>query len=356
MNKQRKIIHVDMDCFFAAVEIRDNPHLKGRAVAVGGNPEGRGVLTTANYEARKYGVKSAMSSAQALKLCPHLVLTPVNMFKYKNESQKIQTIFNKYASLVQPLSLDEAFLDVSDSEHCGGSATLLAQKIRAEIYQVTRLTASAGIAPNKFLAKIASDWKKPNGQYTIGPKDIELFIPKLQVQKIPGVGKITAQKMHEQNIYTCKDLQNFSIEQLTNKFGSWGCKLFDLSRGIDNRPVSLGGERKSLSIESTYSKDLKTVEECVGKVPKLFERFSERLSRANVSDRIKSLFVKVKFHDFKSTTLETATLNQVSVDSFAKILEEAYFRGNKPVRLIGIGVKLKSKNKPIKSTPQLNLF
>lgn len=351
---QRKIIHVDMDCFFAAVEVRDNPKLKGKPVAVGGSPGGRGVLSTANYEAREFGLRSAMATSQALRLCPQLNLLRGNFSKYKAESQKIRKVFNKYTDKIEPLSLDEAYLDVTHSDECNGSATLLAQKIRQEIFEETGLTASAGIAPNKFLAKVASDWNKPNGQFTVSPNIIDKFVLNLPVEKIPGVGKVTKIKMNSMGIYTCADLQKMSIEHLTHKFGVWGVRLYDVSRGIDHRKVSTSGERKSLSVESTYPEDLQTVNQCVDKVPKLFEEFSHRLERANLKNAIKSLFVKVKFFDFKTTTLESALLKSPSPQNFSMMIEEAFHRQSKPVRLLGLGVKLESKKNKMRST-QLSL-
>lgn len=351
---QKKIIHVDMDCFYAAVEVRDNPKLKGKPVAVGGSPGGRGVLTTANYEAREFGLRSAMATSQALRLCPQVHLVPVNMSKYKTESAKIRKIFYKYTNKVEPLSLDEAYLDVTNNKACEGSATLLAQKIREEIYSETGLTASAGIAPNKFLAKVASDWKKPNGQFTVSPHFIDQFVPRLPVEKIPGVGKVTKIKMNSMGIYHCKDLQVMTIQNLNYKFGSWGLRLYDLSRGIDNREICIDGERKSLSVESTYSVDLESVEQCVDKVPKLYEEFSRRLQRAQVESRIKSLFVKIKFFDFQSTTYEKAKVQSPTPQYFSEMIEHAFSRQNKPVRLLGLGVKLEcQKTKP--KTAQLSL-
>jgi DNA polymerase-4 len=340
---QRKIIHIDQDCFYAAVEIKDNPSLKGKPVAVGGSPEGRGVLTTASYEARKFGVKSAMSTSQALRLCPQLILVPVHFHRYKEESAKIRKIFAQYTDQIQPLSLDEAYLDVTHHE----SATLVAQQIRKQIFNETQLTASAGIAPNKFLAKIASDWRKPNGQFTITPDMIGGFIRVLKVEKIPGVGKVTAKKMHKLNFYTCSDLQKVSIADLNHYFGNWGIRLYDLCRGIDHRPVKTSSKRKSLSVENTFSKDLKNLEECLEKLPKLYEEFYQRLDKAIIKVEIHALVIKIKFHDFTQTTLEISATKEPSEDLYTEMLKNAFNRGNKPVRLIGIGVKLKSeKSKP----------
>lgn len=352
----RKIIHIDMDCFYAAVEIRDNPSLKGKPVAVGGRPEGRGVLTTASYEARKYGIRSAMPTSHAIRLCPDLILIPPHFEKYKTESRKIREIFLSVTDKIEPLSLDEAYLDVSDCRQFEGSATKIAQEIRRQIFDETKLTASAGIAPNKFLAKVASDWKKPNGQFTVSPDKIEEFVRNLSVNKIPGVGKVTAQKMRELGVITCADLQKWSVGQLTNYFGVWGYKLHDMCRGIDKRSVSNDGERKSLSVENTYARDLKTVGECKERVSELFGEFQRRIEKAQVSEKIKSLVVKVKFHDFKQTTLERSESKNPTLQVFCQMIEEAYRRGNKPVRLLGIGVKLVVGEKRQTENSQLGLF
>ncbi len=354
-SKQKKIIHIDQDCFYAAVEIRDNPTLKGLPVAVGGSASGRGVLTTASYEARKFGVRSAMSTSQALRLCPQLVLVPVNFEKYKVASQAIRNVFLKFTDKVQPLSLDEAYLDVSSCTEFNGSATLIAKEIRAQIFKETQLTASAGIAPNKFLAKIASDWNKPNGQFTIRPDMVAEFVKKLTVEKIPGVGKVTAKKMHSLDIKTCLDLQNWSLEDLNFKFGVWGLSLYDLCRGRDDREVKNNGKRKSLSVESTYASDLSSLEDCLDKLPKLYEEFENRLDRAKISDQIQALVVKVKFDDFTQTTFERSDEKTPSLDIYTKMIEQAFVRVGKPVRLLGLGVKLNSK-KIIPKTPQLSLF
>ena len=344
-----------MDCFYASVEIRDNPSLKGKPVAVGGSAEERGVLTTASYEARKFGLRSAMPTSRALKLCPDLVLIPVHFDKYRAESKKVREIFGRFTDKIEPLSLDEAYLDVSESIHFEGVATKMAAEIRRLIFVETGLTASAGIAPNKFLAKVASDWKKPNGQFTVTPQMVPDFVQKLKVEKIPGVGKVTAEKMHQLGLFTCRDLQGCSIEKLSQNFGSWGIKIYDLCRGADEREVSDDGERKSLSVEYTYSKDLQTAQACIEKIPELFEDLSNRLQRNQIKDSIKSLFVKIKFCDFKQTTLEMSQSKVPAVATYSKMIAAAFERGNKPVRLLGIGVRLTAeKTKP--DTAQLSLL
>jgi DNA polymerase IV len=352
---QRKIIHIDMDCFYAAVEERDQPQLRGKPVAVGGFADGRGVLTTANYVARRFGVRSAMPTARALKMCPDLILVPPHFEKYKAESGRIQKIFRQFTSLVEPLSLDEAYLDVSGVEHCDGLATEIAREIRKRIFQETQLTASAGIAPNKFLAKIASDWKKPNGQFTITPDQVDAFVAQLPVEKIPGVGKVTAKKMKDLGLLTCTDLQNKDITWLRAHFGQWGYRLYDLCRGQDERPVSAHRVRKSLSVENTFATDLQTVEECQQALPELLDQLNRRLDRAQVRGRIKGWVVKVKFFDFTQTTLECGGGPELAEVKFKQMLEQAYERGKRPVRLLGLGVRLHHQES-VTDGAQLDLF
>ena len=279
----RKIIHIDMDCFYAAIEERDNPELRGRAVAVGGYHEGRGVITTANNEARKYGVRSALASAVALRRCPHLVLVRPDLKKYAEVSRQIRKIFEHYSEKIEPLSLDEAYLDVSGSTLFQGSASLLAAHIREEIFKKTGLKASAGIAPNKFLAKVASDWNKPDGQFVVTPEEIDEFVARLPVEKIWGVGKVTAKKVHELGAQSCGDLQKFSRKELKGRFGKFGDFLYEICRGVDHREVDSSRERKSLSVERTFTQDIDTPEECLEKAPRLYEEFLHRLFRKKVN-------------------------------------------------------------------------
>jgi DNA polymerase-4 len=343
-----------MDCFYAAVEVKYRPELKGKPLGVGGPANSRSVLTTASYEARKFGVKSAMPSSQAMRLCPDLILVPPNFDLYKKESRAVRAILDRYTDLIQPLSLDEAFLDVTDCGACSGSATLIAREIRGCIQNELGLTASAGIAPNKFLAKIASDWNKPNGQFVIRPQDIEKFMPSLKIEKIHGVGKVTAKKMHELGLFTCADLQKQSLFDLTRWFGSWAQDLKNYASGIDNRPVENNGERKSLTVEETYNKDLQTLKECTDRIGGLYEDWERRISRSNYKDKIRGLVVKLKFHDFKTTTHERATKEWPSPNDFKSLLEKAWERRAEPVRLIGIGVRLASSKKD-EATDQLSL-
>lgn len=341
----RKIIHIDMDCFYAAVEMRENSELKGLPVAVGGKPETRGVVAACNYEARAFGVHSAMPMSQAVKKCPDLIMLPVNMALYRSISVKIQAMFYQYTDLVQPLSLDEAFLDVSDSKDHHGSATLIAQAIRKNIHDEHHLTASAGIAPNKFLAKIASDWRKPNGQFVITPDQVADFVVDLPVKKIFGVGKVTNKKMQALGLHTCADLQKLTQSELYHHFGKFGEQLFHLSRGIDDRPVSVDGTRKSISIEDTFVKDRANLEACLAEIDRLYGMLIPRLAASQKKRTlpIKALYVKLRFDNFKTTTAQTIS-SHPDVFSYQQLITTAWNRGKRPVRLIGLGIQFNDEN------------
>lgn len=265
----RKIIHVDMDCFFAAVEMRDNPALRDIPIAIGGSRERRGVISTANYPARKFGVRSAMPTGMALKLCPHLTLLPGRFDAYKEASNHIREIFSRYTSRIEPLSLDEAYLDVTDSVHCHGSATLIAQEIRQTIFNELQLTASAGVAPVKFLAKIASDMNKPNGQFVITPAEVPAFLQTLPLAKIPGVGKVSAAKLEAMGLRTCGDVQKCDLVTLLKRFGKFGRILWERSQGIDERDVNSERLRKSVGVERTMAEDIHHWSECEAIIERL---------------------------------------------------------------------------------------
>ncbi|NQD92177.1 DNA polymerase IV [Pseudomonas sp. CrR25] len=337
--KQRKIIHLDCDCFYAAIEMRDDPSLARKPLAVGGAADRRGVIATCNYEARAYGVRSAMASGHALKLCPELLIVKPRMEVYKAVSREIQAIFRDYTELIEPLSLDEAYLDVSDSQHFSGSATRIAQEIRRRVSQELHITVSAGVAPNKFLAKIASDWKKPNGLFVITPDQVEAFVAELPVGKLHGVGKVTADKLARQGILSCQDLREWSKLALVREFGSFGERLWGLARGIDERPVQTDSRRQSVSVETTYDQDLPDLLACLEQLPSLLEELATRMARLDASYRPDKPFVKIKFHDFTQTTLEQAGARR-DLDSYRLLLSNAFARGNKPVRLLGVGVRL----------------
>ncbi|MDF2690200.1 MAG: dinB 1 [Gammaproteobacteria bacterium] len=347
----RKIIHIDMDCFYAAIEMRDNPILKNKPVAVGARASERGVICSANYQARKFGVRSAMPTSKAIKQCPELVLVPVNMQKYKQVSLGIFEIFRRYTDLVEPLSLDEAYLDVTHCKAHSGSATLIAEAIRAEIEQLHQVTASAGIAPNKFLAKVGSGWNKPNGQTVIRPNQIPEFVAKLPVEQIWGVGKKTAERLQAMKIHSCLDLQSLSVELLVEHFGKFGYALFELCRGIDHREVEPDRQAKSRSIENTYLQDLADLPSCIKQLPELFKQLKFRLQKYE-NYPISKQFVKLKFHNFSQTTIECRAMN-LSLERYEWLCKEAYQRYRIPVRLIGLGVQFA---KEVPQHIQLELF
>ena len=338
MTGQCKIIHVDCDCFYAAIEMRDDPSLREVPLAVGGQPDSRGVIATCNYIARRYGVHSAMSSARALRLCPQLIILPPDMRRYREASQQIMAIYERYTPLIEPLSLDEAYLDVSCQPHEQGSATRMAAAIRRQIQAEVGITASAGIAPNKFLAKIASDWNKPDGQLVIRPQDVDSFVLGLPVEKIHGVGKVTATQLKQLGIHRCSDLRQWEKLDLMRHFGRFGERLYQLARGQDERPVSTDRSRKSISVEETYAQDLPDLAACLDKLPELMSKLQGRIARAE-NPPFKGLSVKLKFADFSQTTAEHSG-RQLSSADYRDLLEIAYARGQRPVRLVGVGVRL----------------
>lgn len=356
----RKIIHCDADCFFAAIEMRDDPSLRNRPIAVGGSVDRRGVISTCNYEARAYGVRSAMATATAHRLCPDLLVVPGRMERYKEAALQMRDIFYDYSDLVEPLSLDEAFIDVTGSNACKGSATLIAEEIRQRVFETVGITVSAGVAPNKFLAKIGSDWNKPNGICVIPPAKVEDFVQYLPVNKIYGVGKVTAEKMHRMGIQNCGDLRAYNIYELSDRFGSFGPRLYDLSRGIDQRPVKTSRNRKSLSVEHTYAADLPSVQGCLGQLPALFQQLTQRLQELTNSSaaskyRVHKQFVKVKFNNFQSTTMECVTAGSPRIAVFKQLCSDSFQRGDGlPVRLLGLGVRFQDTG--IDDPQQLPLF
>lgn len=335
----RKIIHCDCDCFYAAVEMRDDPSLNNLPIAIGGKSDRRGVVATCNYKARQYGVHSAMPTGQALKLCPDLVVIPGTMAKYREAAQQIRQIFYRYTDKVEPLSLDEAYLDVTDCTKCQGSATLIAQEIRQVIAKEVGVTASAGIAPNKFLAKVASDLNKPDGQFVITPDNVDGFVEKLEVKRIFGVGKVTNEKMRRLGIITCGDLQQRSVIELVDKFGVFGKRLHDLSFGRDDREVNANSRRKSLSVETTFSDDLADLQACQDKLPNLLVELRSRLRRIDSDYLVTKQFIKMKFNDFTATTVERQMVKNLPIESFENLCDEAWERSDLPVRLLGIGVR-----------------
>lgn len=336
----RKIIHIDMDCFYAAVEMRDNPRLVHLPIAIGGSTERRGVISTCNYPARKFGVRSAMATAHALKLCPDLVLVKGRMDDYVEASKQIRKIFERYTDKIEPLSLDEAYLDVSDCTLFSGSATLIAEDIRKTIKFETGLTASAGVAPIKFVAKIASDENKPDGICVVTPDSLDEFVKKLPLGKIPGVGKVTVQKLHNLGLYSCNDIRSYPLEQLIKRFGKFGPVIWNRSHAIDDRDLSLSRERKSVGVERTLSEDLLSKQECLEMIETLYPKLEERLKSARGSTTIQSQGVKLKFSDFQQTTVEHRC-QELNKDYFVELIDEAYERkADRGIRLVGLHVGL----------------
>jgi DNA polymerase IV len=336
----RKIIHLDMDCFYAAVEMREQPELVGKPIAVGGGSR-RGVVTTCNYEARKFGVRSAMPGFQARERCPQIIFLPVRFDLYRAESAKIRQILRDVTPLVEPLSLDEAYLDVTGLDRYAWD---IAREIRKRIFDETKLTASAGIAPNKMLAKIASDWRKPNGQFAVTPEQIDDFMRDLPVRKIWGVGPKSAEKFERDGIKTCGDLQKLSLNDLMRRHGKWGQELYQLCRGLDDRAVEPNRIRKSLSNENTFFENLTTLEQCQEEMDKLVADLLEEL-RAKALDRpVHKAFVKVKFADFTHTTRECLNANP-TVETYRTLLAEARARSGQPVRLLGAGVRFAEEDR-----------
>ena len=339
----RKIIHIDMDCFYAAVEMRDNPSLRDVPIAIGGSRETRGVISTCNYPARAFGVRSAMPTGQAFKLCPQLTLLRGNMEKYRDVSQHIQSIFHRFTDKVEPLSLDEAYLDVSESSLFRGSATHLAEHIRQTIFTETGLTASAGVAPNKFLAKIASDENKPNGLFVISPERVDDFVATLPLRKIPGVGQKTSERLANCGLHTCADVQKADLVMLLREFGSFAESLRERSRGVDEREVKSERERKSIGVEHTFSRDLHEFDELLTPLQHLFEKLERRVENSEAASMVRKLGVKLKFQDFQQTTLERTSV-PLNMDQFQSLLAEAWQRSaGRAVRLVGLHVGLRGQ-------------
>ncbi len=336
--KIRKIIHCDCDCFFAAVEMRDEPTLRTVPLAVGGAADKRGVIATCNYLARDYGVHSAMPTARALRLCPALVVIPPNFAKYQQVAREIRAIFCDYTEKVEPLSLDEAFLDVTDCTQHRGSATLIGEEIRTRVSATLGITISVGIAENKFLAKIASDWRKPNGLFVITPDQTDDFVRALAVRKLFGVGEATEKKLSQLGVSTCADLRAVDLATLLEKFGAMGERLYQLCRGVDTRAVVPDRRRKSLSIEHTYDVDLEDSAACLTRIPALVDGLITRLTRVDDSYTVVKQFLKIRFDNFSITTIERSG-SQIDSEFYSMLCAEAWQRAARPVRLLGVGVR-----------------
>ncbi len=341
----RKIIHIDMDCYYAAVEMRDNPAYRDVPLAIGGSSDRRGVIATCNYIARQFGVRSAMATAHALKLCPNLVLAPGRMELYSEISKQIRQIYTRYTDKIEPLSLDEVYLDVSDCELFAGSATLIAEDIRRAIYAETQLTASAGVAPCKFVAKIASDENKPNGICVVTPDKLDAFVRQLSLGKIPGVGKVTLQKLHNMGLYTCADVRQHPFEELVKRFGKFGPVIWDRSHGMDDRELNIDRQRKSVGVERTLAEDIIKAEDCHEMLDSLYAKLHERLKKSSPDMHIQSQGVKLKFSDFQQTTVEHRC-QKLDMAYFSDLLNEALARrANRGIRLVGLHVGLPSQDK-----------
>lgn len=352
----RKIIHIDMDAFYVSVELRDRPDLKGLPVVVAW--EGvRSVVCAASYEVREYGVHSAMSVAKAKLLCPQAIYLAPDFSKYRAVSAQIHEIFRKHTDLIEPLSLDEAYLDVTHNKLGIPVATEVAQLIRQDIFETTALTASAGVAPNKFLAKIASDWNKPNGIKVVSPQKMMEFLMPLPVQKIPGVGRVTLAKMHRLKIFTVEDLSGFSLGELVHHFGSYGYRLFQLSQGVDRRPVKPNREAKQISAENTFMRDL-TIDEIVETLPPLAEKVAGAAQRKGQFGYCVTL--RLKTADYRVMT-RSITLSQVLHEA-DEILQQALQlleqlspeERSQRYRLAGIGISQFLSKAAVDS--QLSLF
>lgn len=339
----RKIIHIDMDCFYAAIEIRDNPSLKDKPVAVGGN-SARGVLCTCNYVARKFGVHSAMPTQKAKQLCPDLILLPVHFEKYKKVSKSIRDVFYEFTPLVEPLSLDEAYLDVTLNPGYHNSATLIAQAILQRIWQKEQLTASAGVAPNKFLAKVASGLNKPNGLVVIPPNQVEAFIKDLPVEKIFGVGRVMLEKLHHKGLKKCSDIQQLSLLELIQEFGKFGQTLYYQSRGIDERLVQPNRPRKSISVETTFEKDCNNFETIQQELGELYMRLVQ--SKKDRPYKIKSQFVKIKLNNFKVKSAEISSKGD-DFPVFVDLLKRVWIQ-SQPIRLLGLGLRFYTEDRVVK--------
>ncbi len=335
----RKIIHCDCDCFYASVEMRDNPKYRDIPIAIGGASDRRGVIATCNYIARKFGIRSAMPTAHALKLCPELLVLPARMDSYREASRAIHDIFKRYTNRIEPLSLDEAYLDVTNSMQFHGSATLIAQEIRRDVEREVGITISAGVAPNKFLAKVASDWNKPDGLKVITPHDVKDFVSDLEVGKLHGVGRVTEQKLKDRGIRYCRDLLKYSEVELVRYFGKFGKSLYLLARGEDHREVVNSRIRKSISVETTFTEDISGIDEWRSQIIALIPRLKERYDRLEHHYRISSFMVKVKYNDFSQHTVERQ-VSSLDTLQFLDLIIDAHERREDPVRLLGIGFKL----------------
>jgi DNA polymerase-4 len=358
MKSIRKIIHIDMDAFFAAVEQRDFPQYRNKPLIVGGSPDSRGVVATCSYEARRYGIHSAMPSSRAYRLCPHAIFVKPRFDVYQETSTAIRKIFATYTDLVEPVSLDEAYLDVSNVSLLQGSATLIAKAIKADIKRETELTASAGISYNKFLAKIASDIDKPDGLYLITPEQGADFAAQLAVEKFHGIGKATSLKMHSLGIKTGQDLKELPLETLQHYFGKAGLHYHNISRGIDNRPVTSQRVRKSLGVEITFQQDVRSRQDVIAHLHKLLKKALHKVAEKQLAAQ--TLTIKIKYHDFVQIT-RSKTLPYLinGATDIAGILEELLKNtdvGGKNIRLLGVTLSSLANKSSQALYRQMDLF
>lgn len=350
----RKVIHVDMDAFYASVEQRDNPDFRGRPLVVGGSPESRGVVAACSYEARQFGIHSAMACSVAYRLCPQTIFVRPRFETYKSISRQIRNIFFEYTDLIEPLSLDEAYLDVSQSVHCDGSAVLIAEEIRRKIFEQTQLTASAGVSYNKFIAKVASDVNKPNGITIVLPKNGERFVAELSIGQFFGIGPVTEKKMHSLGIKTGADLHRKSLDELIHHFGRSAQYYYQVVRGIDERPVETGRERKSIGAETTFEKDITDTIAMLEVLENLMHEVADSLHHLEL--RAKTLTIKVKYADFTQVTRSYSPAQGFEVESemadcFTLLLKRTE-AGRRAVRLLGVSL---SNFQPREGTRQLPL-
>ncbi len=328
-----------MDCFYAAVHMRDDPELRGKPVVIGGTPEGRGVVAAASYEARAYGIRSAMPAARARRRCPKAVFLRPDFPRYQRESREIFAIFRQFTDLVQPVSIDEAYLDVSDAWRGHGSATALASELRSRVLDQRGLTVSVGVGPNRLVAKIASDHDKPDGLTVISPRRVQRFLDPLPIRKLPGVGPVTEKKLAGHGFETISDLHRESQAGLERILGSYGAALYRYCRGIDERPVRVERERKSLSSENTFARDLASVDDVRTEVDRLAEGVAASLGKRELSAG--TITVKVRYSDFqtvtRSLTLAAPTSEAEVLRATAQVLVGRTEAGRRPVRLLGVG-------------------
>ncbi|MEO5570172.1 MAG: DNA polymerase IV [Bacteroidia bacterium] len=354
MLQSKKIIHIDMDAFYASVEQRDFPELRGKPVIVG-SPEGRGVVLTCSYEARKFGVRSAIPGKEARRLCVEAIFVPPRMTVYKEVSQQVREIFFRYTDLVEPLSLDEAYLDVTNDKLKIGSAIEIAKAIKQSVKEEIHLTASAGVSVNKFVAKVASGMQKPDGLTFIHPSQIETFMEQLKVKNFHGIGRVTAGKMNKAWIFTGADLKKLSLDEMLKYYGKPGRFYFDIVRGIDNRPVEADRETKSVSVEDTFADDVLDINILEKELERLAKLLFSRLTKYNLYGR--TISIKVKYHDFKITSRSKTFPEHVSdpdvIAQTVKQLLKQTEAGLKKIRLVGIAV---SGFEKVKTVWQLKLF